>query len=126
MLSAAALVATWSGLYKESALETVDVALKAIYLVLTILVIWLHISHSPFRQMYWGWVALLAGGLGTLFFAAMTMLSLQVGDGARCVLGSLQSVSAICALLGGWVLVFDKDIKAWRNQVRIGGLKMVQ
>lgn len=121
MLSAAAVFATLSGLYKESVLETVDLALRVIYLVLTLLVIWLQMTQSPFRQIYWGWAALLAGGFGTLFFAAMTLLSLQVGDGARCVLGSLQSVSAICALLSGWVLVFDKDIQAWRNQSRIGG-----
>lgn len=126
MLSAAAVFATWSGLQKASALETVDVTLKAVYLVLTLLVIWLHIAQSPFRQIYWGWAALFAGGFCMLFFAAMTMLSLQVGDGARCMLGCSQSVSAICALLSGWVLVFDKDLNEWRNQLRIGGPKMVR
>lgn len=126
MLSAAAAFASWSGLHKTAALGTVDVLLKSIYLLMTLLVIWLHIAQSPHRQIYWGWAALLAGGFCVLFFVLMTMLSLQVGDEARIALAGIESVAAICFFLAGWVLVFDKDIKAWRNQARLGRLEQAQ
>jgi hypothetical protein len=118
MLSAAAVFATWSRLHKASPLETVDVALKAIYLVLTQLVIWMHITQSPFRQLWWGWGFFLAGGFCGLFFTSMTILSLSAGDGARIVLGDFPAASALSSFLGGWLLVFDKDIQAWRNELQ--------
>jgi len=66
---------------------------------------------------------LLAGGFFALFFVLMTMLSLQVGNEARIALAGIESAAAICFFLAGWVLVFDKDIKAWRNQARLGRLE---
>lgn len=120
MLSVTAVFAAWSGLHKASPLETVDVAIKAICLVVTLLVIWMHIVQSPFRQTCWGWAALLAGGFGGLFYTTMTILSLSVGDGTRITMGSFQAAAAFSSLVGGWLLVFDKDIQAWRNELKGG------
>jgi hypothetical protein len=116
MLSVTAVFAAWSELHKTPPLEPVDVAVRAIYFVGMLLVIWIHIAQSPYRQLWWGWTFFLAGGFCGLFFTTMTILSLYAGDGTRIALGGFQAASAFSSLLGGWLLVFDKDIQAWRNE----------